>query len=515
MPSPSCCTGVIIVLNVYTSEHRYSNERARMLQMKSFMNLKPMVCVAGYVVICALFFSCVFPTVLLRAASQDFRFLLIVDVLLLLLFVAAFALLAKRCADKPEFLFLAVAIPGCFVFCLFMLPNYVPDEIWHIFRVVDIWNDGNSMWAPRELDLELLPTNYGEYLSCLLIPGQYADGFTVDRLFASYSPVLYLVPGLVCYVGELASVNVFVLIIIARFVNAALFVVAGYWMIKLVPFARPLMMIYLLNPMLLQQECSCSADALTNILILLFIVFALHIRVQERPTRRQWVILIILTISIFVAKYAYAPIALILLMFVPRIKSKRVRASIYVCLGAVAVGAIVFVAFYPYNNDSTIGCMISLFKDPVDCVIVFKNAILDYAGVWIETFAGSALGPLSIGVWKPVVFLYWIILVCAVFVSTKERFSLKSNEKVLFVIVGVFTSILMISAFRQWSIDVHNMYDSITGVQGRYFIPVFALFFLAAFNHKKYVERLNSPVVFACLCALILLFDTYSLLCFF
>lgn len=486
-----------------------------MSQLQRLKSLKPMMLIAIYAVVCASFFSCAFPTVLFWSASQDVTLLLVFDVLLLLLLVAMFALLVRRLGSKPEFMFLAVAIPGSFVFCYFMLPNYVPDEIWHIFRVVDVWDSGNSMWAPKELDLVRLPTNYQEYLACLQAPGQYAEGFMVDREFAGYSPILYLIPGLVCYVGELASVNVFVLIIIARFVNAAFFVVAGYWIVKLVPFARPFMMVYLLNPMMFQQECSCSADALTNLLVLLFIAFALHVHVQKAPSRRQWVVLVVLTASIFVAKYAYAPIALILLMFVPRIAKRRVRVSIYACLCIAALGAVVFIALYPYNNDTTIGCMISLFKDPIDCIFVYKNAFFDYAGVWIETFAGSALGPFTIGVWRPLVFLYWIVLVCSVLVSSNERFSLNGKGKALFVVVAVITSVLMISAFRQWSINVYDMYDSITGVQGRYFIPILALFFLAAFNHEKYVERLRCPAAFACICAFILLCDTYSILRFF
>ena len=61
-----------------------------------------------------------------------------------LILAAAFIVLLKRFGSSPRALFLLLAIPSSFAFALFILPNQIPDEIWHIFRVLNFWKSGNG-----------------------------------------------------------------------------------------------------------------------------------------------------------------------------------------------------------------------------------------------------------------------------------------------------------------------------------------------------------------------------------
>lgn len=465
---------------------------------------------------CLLSFLCVltaFRAVLVYSVSRTFGAAAVFMGILGIITVGllAFIMIAER--KSPETIFLAIAIPACTAFTLFMLPNQVPDEIWHIYRVLDIFDDGSSMQAPVEIELDALPLSYPEYFACLSAPGQYSDVFIVNRVM-DYPVILYLFPGLVCALGKVFSINPYILIIVGRLVNSAVFIAAGYWMIKLMPFAKPAVMIYLLNPMLIQQESSCSADAMVNVITLFFVSYFFYVYLEEQPTRKQFTILATLTVLLVFAKYIYVFLGLLWLLFIPRLSEQK-RRMIMGGFAGLAALVIIVALFLPVEEESTAGYMIVLYQNPGNSISVIINTLYLSLEDYIEWFAGSALGPLAIPVWKPFIWIYYGTLFSAVFISIGETISLTGREKLVPIAIVVIEAVLLIASMRQWSIEVYQLYDSITGVQGRYFFPVAILLFLAGFNHKKYIVRENCVPTFACICALFLLSDMFFVVRYF
>ena len=69
---------------------------------------------------------------------------------------------------------------------------------------------------------------------------------------------------------------------IARILNLIVGLILGYYSIKLIPFGKLLLTIYMFLPMYFQQEASISADSLINSVAIFFIAYNLYFESNER-----------------------------------------------------------------------------------------------------------------------------------------------------------------------------------------------------------------------------------------
>ena len=431
----------------------------------------------------------------------------------LLVAAALLVRLITRWKGSPERVFLLMAIPALLGFGLFILPDHVPDEIWHIYRVFSIEDPGSAMVVPSELIQSDMPTDYRSLFIALTSGYSWSDTTLIGRDMSTYLTHLYLVPGILVKLCMLVNVNPLIAIYLARLVNAAMFSVAGYWIVKMMPLAKVCVCVYLLNPMLIQQEASCSADAVTNIVTLLFIAYLVKVRFQDSIRARDWAILAVLFVVTSLSKFAYALLVFLFLLLVPKIESKRVRTGIYVGSAIVFVAGAVFVL--GFLSSASYQSTLDLMRNPPELVAVLGRTAYEVLPMWLMQFGGMSLSNLDVVIWAPCFWAYALVLLFSLVFNFGEQRSLNRWEKVGIVALVVFVSIAIVLVFRTWTLEVDKRSDVILGVQGRYFLPYFNLLLLCLSTPRAAQIRKNCLLLYSAVIGVIYLVDMLSIIRFF
>lgn len=422
---------------------------------------------------------------------------------------ALLIILTLRERERPERVFLLISVPVMLGFALLFPPNQIPDELWHIYRVFSINNPGSAMVVPAALDVEIVPKDYAGLQEVLQMPFSWSETIALDRDMSSYLTHLYLIPGLVVKLCSALDIHPYIALYLARFTNITLFSVAGYWIIKIMPMAKILTCVYLLNPLLLQQEASCSADAVTNILTLLFIATLVNIRFKNDVKPHHIAILIVLFALTALSKYAYALLVFLFLLLVPKISSKRKRNLIYSCAAICTLAAAVFIALF--MSSASYQDTLDLIRSPGELVWVMKNTFIEMTPHWIEQFLGSALGTLSVYPWRPCLLAYALVLCFSLVFNMGEEASFTRIEKISLVVLVAFITAAIILVFRNWTLTVDLRSDIIMGFQGRYMLPYLILLFLCFSTPRASLVRKNCLLVYSGIMLFIYAFDVIAI----
>ncbi len=220
--------------------------------------------------------------------------------------------------NKLEKIFVSIVIPIGMLYLAFVMPNVVPDESSHIVRAYDV-SKGNII-SPISEDGD----------SKIQLPKHYtkADNDTYEKLYKlmheetnyydcedkytgaqSYMATIYVPSSIIFFIARKLSLNFFVAIFLARMLNFIIFIICGYYAIKLIPFGKLVMFVYMLTPMILQQAASISADSITNSFVLLFIGYSIYLfKNNEKLTTKKKILYYLICIVLGTAKYVYFPI---------------------------------------------------------------------------------------------------------------------------------------------------------------------------------------------------------------
>lgn len=410
------------------------------------------------------------------------------------------ALLCWRKA-KPEFVFLITAAPLLAGFALLMIPGGVPDEIWHAYRAMDIVHNGNfNMVAPVGTEPDKMPQNYSDLAAVIGGSTDYSDSFVVGRDMSPYLFQLYALPSLAFLLFKPFGVNVFVLMFCGRLVNAAFFLILGYWSIKKIPFGKLFIVVYLLNPMVLQQEASLSADAFLNAVAVFYIALLFEMLLQQEKIHlRQAIGLGVVILLLCASKYAYAPMAFLSLILLARMTNKRRAAIIGAISFVVIVGGAVSVVVF--SSGGSFSDSFDLMKTPLECAKVIVKTFYVFGGGWLVQFAGGSLGWLCIGTWLPLTVLFYCMLGLAAFESSGNKSAIPASAKIVSFAIMVVMTVIIVLSMRSWSLSVDNLTDIIGGIQGRYFLPFALLTVVLVGGRAKVSFGENGNAKFA-VCAL-------------
>lgn len=262
--------------------------------------------------------------------------------------------------EKLEIYFLIFMIPIGMMYQIFLIPNYVPDELAHIYRAYDISQgniitkideEGDSMIklpSAFTTNLYMEHDSYKDVETAINSKTDYKDKVLTYTSAQSYSPILYAFSSMGFLIGRILNINVIYAVYLARIFNFIVFLLVGYYIIKLMPFGKLLMLVYLFNPMLIHQAVSISGDSITNSSILLFIAYTLNILYNENPiSKKTKVLYILLAIAMSISKNVYFPIVgLALLLFSRKKLSRKKRQNFYsvnCCVRMYKCGSLVFI----------------------------------------------------------------------------------------------------------------------------------------------------------------------------
>lgn len=412
---------------------------------------------------------------------------------------------------EPEKIFLLLAVPMGVALALFLLPDQVPDEKWHIYRAIDLRLFGGGTTVPSIM--ESMPTTYSDYRHALLYAGAWDKTIWLERDLTSYFVHLYVFAHVVISVFHALGANPYVAVVAARIANGVVFVAVGYSCIKKMPHAKVMFTIFLLNPMLLQQEFSVSADSIVNTVAIAFTSYLLWMKFEHHLEGKNFIVLIALGCLTSISKFAYAPLVILVLLLVPFIGSQKKRRAIYGSVAAVlVVGSAVVIATY---TTGTYQMMFELIRSPLELTRVLAKSFYELGPLWTKETFGMVLGALNVNVWEPCFWLYCGILMAAAVFNFGEDYSFSRIEKMA---ICAFTFALLLSillVFREWTVTVDKRSDVIMGLQGRYLFPFIFPALSCAATPRASLYRENCLVFYSgCLtfvygCSLIAIFYTF------
>ena len=268
------------------------------------------------------------------------------------------------------------------------------------------------------------------------------------------------------------------------------------------------MIIYLLNPMFLQQAASLSVDALTNIFSMLFIAYILYIKYDKKKIEtRDFLVLLISFMCVLVGKYAYFLLGLLFILVWKELKeyyksNKRKALVIAFILAIIAASWFIYTRFFnkevvealsyskPQSEESK---LMHILKNPMYVIPIYINNFLENGNAYIVTFLGGHLGALDIPVTQIYTLTYAIILLLSIFID-KEKHEMSRKNKIINIIIFVLTfHIVLAGLYLGWGVITDVI---IQGVQGRYFIPILILILLLAIRKRNWnLKNVEVPLI--------------------
>jgi uncharacterized membrane protein len=357
----------------------------------------------------------------------------------------------------------------------------------------------NQLWQTRLIALEPNDTVFIDFTNTAL-----------------YSAFLYLPQALGIFIGHKFGANPFWLFYFGRLSNLLIFIILVYFAIKIMPFKKWLLVLLASLPLSLTIHSSLSADVLVNSISYLIIAIILNFSFNENIQQLSFkhiLVILIFSVLIGLAKLVYVPI-LFLLVLIPSWKFKSTKVKIGILTVAIFAGigtayiqkSTIDSRYIPYseynityrdytalNKGCDINKQIEFIKEkPKHTIKVFVKSFFSEFRIMVKSYTGI-LG------WEhfnpPNWFIYMaylIIFFISMFgfkLSTTPDFSLL-QRCLIGSIVFVLVVLIMLSQYLSWDLVGEN---SVYPLIGRYFIPVFPLFFIMLFNVMKIKSNFYSP----------------------
>lgn len=413
---------------------------------------------------------------------------------------------------EVEKIFVSFLIVSGMMYVFFMAPGYAPDENAHIWKSYEVStgklitpiNESKqfSTEIPVFFELNRIPyiKSYSQFEEAKNKDTNYEGTKDRESPARTYPATLYIVSSIGFLIGRIFNINGIFAIYLARMLNFIVFLISGYYSIKLLPFGKKILGVIMFFPMTLQQAASVSADSILNSLLFIYIAYTFYLcKMKEKLSVKQKIMYVTTSVLISISKIAYVPLTAISACLILRKqedkKGKIIFVSITIIVSVIAaLGWYKFSSCYPevkshkiyieQNNVNAKEQIKSIIHNPSNFLIALKQAFSE--GLYLNTTIGSSLGWLNIGVPSVVLYIFIMLLIVSPFLD-ENKIELERSEKIWTNLIALGTYMLVILAMYITWTDVGA--KVIKGVQGRYFIPVLALPLLTMCGKEKNIAK--------------------------
>lgn len=437
---------------------------------------------------------------------------------------------------KEEKFFLYMMCLAMFLIILLTPPMTTPDEETHFTNIYAI---GYGKVLPKIQDGTVgrtIPANISDFIyfnkekytgkieQKYSYQENYGDSWSPNQeckmvfkpmgTLATLNPAGYFVASLGIMLGRIifaifghAFATPYNLLLFARIANAIFYITCGYFALCITPILKRTMLLLLMMPMSLYLGVSVSYDSVLISVSILFFANVLRMifsKQHDKVTIQDIVITMLAAFFLVGIKMVYAPF-LLLLCFIPKQKFGS-QKKYYYCIAATIGTAIIALILYPAILHITLGANI-LPTDPkvmqqrrflashlylVPSII--WNSIKANKMFYMQSFFGN-LGQLDTNFPIPILVTWYS---CFVMILGYEIFSTPFSIQWKFRISNLVLSLLsltgiFIAMYLNWTPYFYKIGERIvTGVQGRYFIPLFLFLcfnFANSYLGKKGITR--------------------------
>ena len=466
------------------------------------------------------------------------KFLVPIIVFFIFALIAAFAVLCFfifYIKINPETVFLiAGTIFGLMFMCL-MPPLTIGDECRHYDTAYEMSNrllgvkSAPGYISKRVTDLSLVPDdmflndnhtlfNYYETIwPHVFRELQKPKDLSITNVspYANTTtayPFLFILSSLGITLGRLLKLNFLFTFLLGRLFNLAFFILVTYFALKKQTVGKNFFCFSALLPMLLHQVASFSYDSPLITVSLFFIMYVTEFAYNQEKNF-SWQSMVLLCFAAFFiapAKTLYFPI--IALFFTINFKSIKLEKKSFLLPTFIILAAVfgiisnqliakTFAVVYnpvigfkvspiPQNSavpieslnnydtikDLTSSSILWIFTHLLQYFYILINSCRERLSYWLMTLGGRYLG------WEAIPMnelLIYIILGLLIFQITRKTDSIATSLKNRLISVCIFVVIsIAILTGQLLYAGIDPISPVISGVQGRYFIPVVPLLFL-------------------------------------
>ena len=416
---------------------------------------------------------------------------------------------------KLERLFLAIAMPLGALYLIALIPGNIPDEPYHYSMAYQL-TQGNFLQKDNKSlqDGKIVYLDYEYAKKHLDKENDSYQTFYFGN--GGYNPLMYIFSAIGIKIGQIFNLSILGTKYLGSFFNYLLFLISGFFIIKMLPYGKFAGFVYLFSPMNLQQMTSLSCDAVINSSCLLFIAYILNLRSsKDKLTIKNIIIISILLLFVLVCKNAYFPLALLLLLLKNNIKKSDNKTK-KVCIIMFLSTILIFGGMYIYNkyNDGGLNDNVKitsviqqenvevpqtkytkisyLMKNPIKGIYILFNTLKINADFHISSYVGKYLGSLNIEVPSFIVTFYLLLLVISIFFDSKDNDLDKKSKIILFISELLLIAIPWVAMFLWWG---GTRDPFIEGIQGRYFIPSLILTIFIIGNKKLKLDINNKELL--------------------
>jgi len=442
---------------------------------------------------------------------------LIINMIALIFILAILIFNIIKYKKQVEKLFLTFMIPIGIMFVVLFPVGFAPDEDSHMYKAYDL-SCGNfitplgednkgDIYVPQKM-VEIIESISKKDKNIYSVTHEYMQKETdynqtvpVQTIAKTYSIVNYLTSGLTFFIARAFNINILLAAYIAKLVNFIMFIIVGYYCIKVIPFGKLLLSIYMFIPMIIQQACSLSADAIINCLAILFITYNLKLLYQEKDISvKQRIIYNLIAISLSLCKYVYFPLVFMSLLLIrnknisKKNRNTLIIVSIFTSILATALWYLFsqkYIDVREYikiNEIKPFEQLAFILKNPFNYIQIIWDTFEKNGEFYLLTFVGSELGCLDINIPKINILIMLLGLVLLPFLE-KNNLSFERKQKVLIILIFVILILLIMTGLYMTWTSVGG--EIINGVQGRYFIPVFILILLSMIKKGENIKMKN------------------------
>ena len=323
-----------------------------------------------------------------------------------------------------------------------------------------------------------------------------------EEIPVNTTPVVYLPQALGITVARLLNLGYVPLVYLGRFMNLLAFVSMACLSYRLMPFKKELIMAVSCLPMSLHLAASFSYDAAFIGLSLVLMSWCFYLAYEKKEVfTKDVLVLTLLLILLEPGKIVYLPAAgICLLIPVSKFKSKK-----HYILSVFGVITVVFLAVYLVNHlvlsawagatESYVGwnqaagyTLSDVWKYPYEVIGVYYETLVTQFDYYLVTMLGGFLGNLDPNLTIPPLCLtiLWYVLFVSVIRRKEEKAPITDRQKCyLLLLVFLSAGLVLTSMFLGWT--PRDM-TYITGVQGRYFIPLLPLLLITVFDERLVIQ---------------------------
>ncbi len=297
------------------------------------------------------------------------------------------------------------------------------------------------------------------------------------------------------------------LMYLGRFFTFLFWLFTSYFAIRLSPILKWTMCALTLTPMSVYEGASLSSDSFTNAWCFLFLAYLLHLSYGKKQSflgTKEYALLFLLSLPVTFSKFVYC-VLILLYWLIPasRFPSKGRRWLVFTGLSAVNIAVFAwwisvktkFGIPPPFPGVSFSGQLQFIMAEPWNFAGVLMISLGTYAAGYINSFIGI-LGWLDTVFPQYIYYLYFgiffLIWIADLYRPRDCRWTDRFWPFSAFII-GVF--LVLTSQYLLWTQVGKNLID---GVQGRYFIPLSPLPFLAFAlpnRMKGFLERYSTLII--------------------